>query len=90
MFRAQICWVLVAAHLIEMEGATPEMILNPQLAHCEMPDSSDAAPPTDTNRGAGVGVDRQGQGHPEVCGEGLSAKALSDSLHNTSKLSLPR
>jgi hypothetical protein len=87
---AQVRWVLISAHLEELKGAVSEMILNPQLAHCQVADSPNAAPPADAYRGAGVGMDRQGQRHPEVCGQGLSAQAFGNSLHDAPKLGLPR
>jgi hypothetical protein len=59
MFGTQVCRVLTAAHLEEMKGAASKVVLDPQLAHREVPNSPDAAPSADANRGTGVGVNRQ-------------------------------
>ena len=40
VLRAQIGRVLICAHLVEPKGAAPEMVLNPQLTHCEVSNSS--------------------------------------------------
>jgi hypothetical protein len=55
--RAQIRRVHISAYLIEPKGATPEMVLNPQLTNCEVSNSSDAAPPANADCGAGVSMD---------------------------------
>jgi hypothetical protein len=54
---AQVRWVLVAPHLVEAEGPATKVVLNPQLAHRQVSDSSNAAPPADADRGARVGMD---------------------------------
>ena len=52
----QICRVLAAAHLEETKGAASKVVLDPQLTHSKVTDTSDAAPSADANRGTGVGV----------------------------------
>jgi len=71
MLGADVCWVGLARDFVQAQRLVADALLDPELAHGQVPHTADAAPPADANCRGGVGEERQVCLDAEVSGDGL-------------------
>ena len=75
-FRKQIRRVFITLDFEEGEVATPQALLDPKLAHCQVANTPDAASATYANGRGRVGMHADHHAEAEIQSPGLDAKCL--------------
>ena len=86
--REDVCRVLLPADFVEFEVPSAQTFLYPELAHCEVPYSANAASPANANGRGGVGMPPDFHLEAEVSSPCLDPESLCSAFYKAIKFCL--
>ena len=85
-----IRWILSTSHLCQEELTLADLLLDPELSNCQVPDLADPGSSADPDCSRNICTDLQLIGQTEISCQASEPQALSSTLDDPSKLSFAR